>query len=174
MPASDHNDQNLHYSIRSFRPEDQHGCEALYREGLIAPKIADNDTGLDLDDIAKVYLRPGSHFWVAVDDEGELIGMIGVQHHDEGTGEIRRLRVSTRTRRQGVGQALVETAIRFCQSNSYLKITLDTYMEREPAVKLFEHFHFRLQRSKIVEGRELLYFYLDLYTGDRPAVPKPS
>ena len=60
----------------------------------------------------------------------------------------------------------METALRFCQEKQYLKITLDTFMEREPAVRLFEKFRFRHDRSRTVAGKELMYFYLDLYKGE--------
>ena len=92
--------------------------------------------------------------------------MIGVQHHEEGTGEIRRLRVSLDHRRRGIGSRLIETALRFCEENNYLKITLDTFTDREPAIKLFEKFRFRHHRTRQVNGKELLYFYLDIYTGE--------
>ena len=38
----------------------------LYREGLLGGKIAENDSGLDIDDIGSAYLTPpGNCFWVA-------------------------------------------------------------------------------------------------------------
>lgn len=163
---------NENFAIRSFRPSDQPACQTLYREGLIGGSIAPNDTGLDIDDIQSAYMNaPGNHFWVAETSDGRLVGMVGVQHYDEGVGEIRRLRVGQNYRRRGIGSALMETALRFCQEKQYLKITLDTYMEREPAVKLFEKFRFRHQRTRTVGDKELMYFYLDLYQGDsRPKV----
>src|SRR2546422_107547 len=55
---------NIPVSIRSFRKEDLPACTRLYREGLIGGKIAENDTGLDIDDIDSAYMsNPGSHFW---------------------------------------------------------------------------------------------------------------
>jgi ribosomal protein S18 acetylase RimI-like enzyme len=96
----------------------------------------------------------------------EVVGMVGVQHYEDGVGEIRRLRVRSDMRRKGIGSRLVETALRFCHEKGYLKITLDTFMEREPAIKLFEKFHFKHSRTKMVGGKELLYFYLDLYSRD--------
>ena len=93
--------------------------------------------------------------------------MVGVQHHDAGVGEIRRLRVARTHRRRGIGSALVETALRFCQERQYLKITLDTYMERDPAVHLFRKFRFHHDRTRKVGEKELMYFYLDLYAGER-------
>jgi ribosomal protein S18 acetylase RimI-like enzyme len=156
--------------IRSFRSADQAACGRLYREGLIGGRIAENDTALDLDDIENVYMKGGgNHFWVAELPGGELVGMIGVQHHDEGTGVIRRLRVAKDHRRKGIGAALLETAIRFCEQQGYLKITLDTFMESEPAIKLFEKFRFRLMNKRKIGDRELMYFILDLYGREKKA-----
>src|SRR5512146_866705 len=104
------------FTIRTFQPEDADACMQLYREGLLGGKIADNDTGLDMDDIPAAYLaNPGSHFWVAesTDAKKGIVGMIGVQQHEDNMGEIRRLRVRSDLRRRGIGSALVEHALKF-------------------------------------------------------------
>jgi len=152
------------FHVRSFRPEDAPACRRLYIEGLIGGTLADNDTAADIDDIAGAYMRPGNHFWVAESSTGEVVGMIGVQHHEQGCGEVRRLRVRQDSRRRGIGSALMEAALKFCRDQQYLKITLDTFMEREPAIKLFEKFHFRHSRTRTVGEKNLLYFYLDFYS----------
>jgi ribosomal protein S18 acetylase RimI-like enzyme len=159
---------NIPVTIRPFKPEDQQACRTLYREGLIgATKIADNDTGFDIDDIQSSYMKlEGNCFFVAVDPAGDVVGTIGVQHHEESTGEIRRLRVRRDSQRRGIGSRLLETALKFCQDHHYLKVTLDTFMNEQPALKLFEKFRFRHSRSRIVGGKELKYFYLDLYSGE--------
>ena len=163
---------NLKVRIRSYTPEDREACRTLYREGLIGGRIAPNDSGIDIDDIPMAYLDcDKSHFWIAENEQGEVVGMIGVQQADPGVGEIRRLRVRQDSRRRGVGSALMETAVRFCREHQFLKITLDTFMEREPAVHLFEKFHFNHSRTRKVGEKELLYFYLDLYHNDRE-IPK--
>jgi ribosomal protein S18 acetylase RimI-like enzyme len=161
------NEVNFH--VRSFQPQDQPACKKLYVEGLLGGQLADNDTGLDIDNIEGAYMRtPGNHFWVATHpDSSEVVGMIGVQHHEQGVGEIRRLRVRNDVRRKGLGTRLVEVALKFCQDNNYLKITLDTFMDREPAIKLFEKFRFRHDRTRSVAGKELLYFYLDIYGSEK-------
>jgi ribosomal protein S18 acetylase RimI-like enzyme len=153
--------------IRLFQPADQRDCQTLYHEGLLRDsKLADNDTGFDIDDIQSAYMKQGSCFFVAVDPAGSVVGMIGVQQHEAGTGEIRRLRVRRDSQRRGIGAKLLERALKFCQENLYLKVTLDTFMDHEPAIKLFEKFRFKHQRSRMVGGKELLYFYLDLYAGE--------
>src|SRR5215212_5693124 len=143
--------EEIPIQIRSYRPSDLPACRQLYVGGLVGGRLAENDTGLDIDDIETAYMRkPGNHFWVAeiagdADADGkagEIVGMIGVQHHEESAAQIRRLRVREDVRRRGIGSKLMETALKFCQDHGYLKITLDTFMEREPAVKLFEKFRF--------------------------------
>lgn len=152
------------FHVRSFRAQDQEACRRLYSDGLLGGKLADNDTGWDLDDIEEVYIQhSGNHFWVAQTNDGQVVGMVGVQHYDDGIGEIRRLRVDVNFRRQGIGTALVEEALRFCRDQQYLKITFDTYMDSEPAIKLFDKFRFRLHRTRDVNGKRLMYFFLDLY-----------
>ena len=154
----------LGFRVRSFQESDLNACRRLYVEGLLGGKLAENDTAFDIDDIASAYVsKAGSHFWVAELPEGEIVGMIGVQHHDDGIGEIRRLRVSQNHRRRGIGSAPVEAAVQFCNEQGYLKIALDTFVDREPAIKLFSKFHFHFARVKQVGDKELLYFYLDLY-----------
>jgi ribosomal protein S18 acetylase RimI-like enzyme len=155
------------YTIRSFEPRDHNAVRKLYTDGLLGGAIAPNDTGFDIDDVGLAYMRtPGSHFWVA-EDKGEIVGMIGVQQLDAGVGEIRRLRVCTAQRRRGIGSALLQRALEFCRDQGLLKVTLDTYIEREPALKLFEKFNFRHDKTRETGGKQLLFFYLDLYGQDR-------
>lgn len=154
--------------IRSYAPRDKEACLHLYREGLLGGALAENDTGLDIDDIEQAYMdMPCNHFWVAQTDDGQIVGMIGVQIHEQGVGEIRRLRVREDVRRRGIGSKLVETALKHCAEQQVLKITLDTFVDREPAIKLFEKFRFRHDRTKNVAGKDLLYFYLDIYGRER-------
>lgn len=165
-------------TIRSFEAGDQLPCRALYVDGLMGGCIAENDTGCDVDHIHDAYMRcAGSHFWVAESDSGQIVGMIGVQHHDDGNGQIRRLRVRCDFQRSGIGTALLETALRFCREKHYLKVTLDTYVERHAAISLFKKFRFRLDRTRSIGQKELAYFYFDLYAQegrDHGAVHDPD
>lgn len=149
--------------VRPFRQSDQTACAKLYTEGLLGGKLAENDTGVDIDDIAAAYVQPGSGFWVAQVAGGDVMGTVGVMMTDEQAGEIRRLRVRNDMRRRGIGSKLLEAAVTFCREQHYLKITLDTFIDRDPAIKLFEKFGFRHTRTRDVQGKSLSYFYLDLY-----------
>jgi GNAT superfamily N-acetyltransferase len=169
------------YTIRTFRADDAEACRILYTDGLLdGQQLAANDTGIDIDDIEEAYLaNPLDHFWVAeVSPEGEseagepagtIVGMIGVQHHDEGIGEIRRLRVADAHRRRRIGTRLLETAIKFCRDTGSLKVALDTFIERSAAIKLFERNRFHHGRTRQLDGKDTLYFYLDFYSSHEQA-----
>jgi len=59
--------EDIPITIRPFQPADLAACQKLYREGLLGTtKIADNDTGFDIDDIESAYMKkPGNCFYVA-------------------------------------------------------------------------------------------------------------
>ena len=155
-----------HALIRSFEPRDHAAVKGLYRDGLLGGRLAVNDTGFDIDDVKLAYMTAsGSHFWVA-ECEGEVVGTIGVQQLDAGVGEIRRLRVRQDHRRKGIGSRLLERALEFCRDEGLLKVTLDTWVEREPALRLFQKFRFRHDKTRENGGKQLLFFYLDLYGMD--------
>jgi len=155
----------IDYQLRSFRQEDQQVCQHLYHEGITVGKLADNDSGLDIDDIHSAYMKPeGNHFWVA-ETGGKVVGMIGVMLSD-GTGEIRRLRVADGYRRRGIGTALLKQAVEFCGENNYLKVAIDTYVDRNPALQLLEENHYKLGTTRSYGGKELLVFYLDIYSSE--------
>lgn len=136
----------------------------LFREGLDEGHIRANDTGADIENLRDAYFDDDgeSGFWVARYN-GQVIGMIGVQKTSENTAEVRRLRVREGYRRRGVGTKLMERALTFCQEHSYLKVVLDVRIERGPAIALFEKFGFVLARSREIDGRKMLDFYVDLY-----------
>lgn len=151
-------------SMRLVVDDDHAAVRNLFENGLVEGFVADNDTGADMENIAEAYFSDEgqSALWVADYDEA-VIGMIGVQKTSDHGAEIRRLRVRSDFRRQGVGAKLMEQALQFCLHHSYLKVSLDVRIERGPAIALFEKFGFTLNRTREVNGRRLLDFYLDLY-----------
>ena len=136
----------------------------LFEESVIEGLVGDNDTGADIDNLHEGYFSDegASAFWVA-EHTAVVIGMIGVQKTAEGAAEVRRLRVRGTFRRLGVGTLLMEKALAFCRHQGYLKVSLDVRIERGPAIALFTKFGFALARTRDIEGRKLLDFYLDLY-----------
>lgn len=144
--------------------DDHAHVQRLYHESMIEGQIRDNDTGADIDNLVAAYFEDDgqSAFWVAKYDNA-VIGMIGVQKIADNTAEVRRLRVRVDFRRQGVGSLLMRQALMFCQKHSYLKVVLDVRIERGPAIAMFEKFGFTLARTREIDGRKMLDFYVDLY-----------
>jgi len=155
------------FVVRTYQSCDKQACRELFVSGLVdGNKLAPDDVGADIDTIETCYLSaPANHFWVAQLEAPvtTVVAMIGVKGRGDGTAEIRRLRVHEQYRRRGIGSALMEQALRFCQEQNYLRIILDTYMERDPAIQLFHKFQFQHGRTRKCGEKDMLYFYLDLY-----------
>lgn len=127
--------------IRTYEARDMDAVWALHREGLEQttpeyPAVLAHYEA-DLHDLEGHYLGAGSHFWVAEVD-GRLVGMAGVERKDADTGRLRRMRVTTAERRQGIAQALLETAERFCREQGYRRLVLDTTEQQTAAHRLYE------------------------------------
>ena len=150
--------------IRLATHSDQTALRELFQEGVIEGQVPYNDTGADIDNLQEGYFNDegSSAFWVAIHKD-KVIGMIGVQKTADNSAEIRRLRVRKDHRRRGVGTRLLECALNCCREHGYLKIVLDVRIERGPAITMFEKFGFILSRSREIDGRKMLDFYLDLY-----------
>lgn len=150
--------------VRLAQGEDHPALRELFQESVIEGLVGDNDTGADIDNLQEGYFSDDgqSCFWIAAHG-GRVVGMIGVQKIRDNTAEMRRLRVRGTFRRRGVGSLLMERAVAFCRKQGYLKVILDVRVERGPAIAMFEKFGFSHARTRDLDGRKLLDFYLDLY-----------
>ena len=150
--------------IEAVQEADHDAVRELFREGLLAGQLRDNDTGADIDNLQEGYFSDegASGFWVAR-HEGRVIGMVGVQATGENIAELRRLRVTTGCRRRGVGAKLLEHAINFCRRRGYLKVVLDVRIERDAAIAIFEKFGFVHARTHEIGNFKTRDFYFNLY-----------
>lgn len=151
--------------IRLAESDDRDAIRALFNQSLIEGQTDNGDTGEDIENLQDWYFADdgASGFWVA-EYENQIVGMIGVRCMHDDVAEMRRLRVAPAYRRQGVGSRLMEQAVRFCKDQGYLKVRLDVRSERTPAIALFEKLGFVHSRTREMEGRKRLDFYLDLYS----------
>lgn len=174
-PREPLNQQGDAVRVRTVDPVADHdSIVSLYLSGQLGGDIETDDLSPDLRGLEQAYLDTeagGSHFWVAEVSPAtgpEVVGMIGLLRASENAAEIRRLRVHPQYRQRGVGARLVEEALAFCRDYGYLKVILDTRIERAPAVALFERFGFQHNRSRDVNGKVVMDFYLDLYREQPP------
>ncbi|QDU34376.1 Acetyltransferase YpeA [Poriferisphaera corsica] len=154
-------------TVRTFQPDDQSAVITLYNQGLLAGQVTPNDTGADIEYIHDAYFDSDRHhFWVATQHD-HIVGMIGVASDDDHTAEIRRLRVQPDLQSTPIAAKLLATALEHCKTHGFLKIRLDTRFERDEAVGLFDKLGFQHTRTKNVQGKDLLEFYLDIYRQDQ-------
>ena len=92
--------------------------EEQYRDDMIFMVLSAKDAlgrvprlNEDLLDVKKHYLQAGTGFWLALDEEGRVVGCVGYSLEAEpGVARLHRLYVKPARKRQGVGSALLETA----------------------------------------------------------------
>ncbi len=91
----------------------------------------------DLKNIKKHYFENNGIFYVAEDD-GKIIGTIGVLREKKDVARLSRMYVSNDYRKQGIGQKLLDKIFGFCENKDYKKIILSTYPEMKAAIKFYE------------------------------------
>lgn len=148
-------------TIRAYEPSDYEHVWALHREGVMetTPQYLDLDPKYedDLRNIEPGYLTLGSNLWVAEADG--LVGMIGIQRVDAGTGRVRRTRVTAAWRRRGLARQLLDTAERFCREQGYTRMILDTTETQTAAHHLYERAGF-LRTGERFLGRIRIFDYV--------------
>lgn len=81
--------------------------------------------------------------WIA-ELEGERVGCIFLVRESDDIARLRLLLVERGARGHGVGRRLVEQCVRTARALGYRKIVLWTSKELLPAIRIYEHFGFRL------------------------------
>ena len=92
--------------------------EEQYRDDMIFMVLSAKDAlgriprlNEDLLDVKKHYLQAGTGFWLALDENGRVVGCVGYSLEAEpGVARLHRLYVKPALKRRGVGSALLETA----------------------------------------------------------------
>lgn len=68
--------------------------------------------------------------------------MTAIQRVDDRTARLRRMRVTTASRRQGLARALLDVAVEFCRDAGYGRMILDTTEQQTDAQRLYERYGF--------------------------------
>lgn len=97
--------------------------------------------------IPDYYAEKGGSFSVAEQD-GEIIGMFGLEARSEVSMEIRRLYVSPDWRRKGIARALMDHAEDMCRRDKIKHIELSTSEVQKAAVALYKRLGFRMVREE--------------------------
>ncbi len=164
-------------TIRSYRETDRESVRSLFASSLMdfsegfeegMKAYIRHSLSDDLADISAQYVRPArSGFWIA-EAAGSLKGMVGIQQKTEEAAELRRMSVSSDSRRRGIGRKLLETTESFCRDQGYRRIFLTTVTPLQPAIRMYREYGFRLVGEEQYGQITGLHFIKDLYPLDGP------
>ena len=88
------------------------------------------------------YMVTSGYFMVAEAPETGLVGYVCADVVGD-TGQIIRLAVHPDARKQGIGSALLNDALAYCQSNGAYRVTINTQESNTVSLSLYEQFGFR-------------------------------
>ena len=88
----------------------------------------------DIKNIPAYYQKTNSeNFWLAIDENDEVVGTIGLNDCKNGNGELQRMCVRKDVRRQGIATKLLAELLKFAKEKLYKTIYLTTV--NEPGAK---------------------------------------
>lgn len=97
--------------------------------------------------IEECFQNPAYAFFVAKDDEGQVVGYIAVyQVRDEAF--VENICVTETARRQGIGRALLERAIDYCKANGASFLSLEVRRSNQAAIGLYTAFDFEIEGTR--------------------------
>lgn len=121
-------------------------------------RIDPEETDADLSDIEKSYLEAGGAFELIEDEEGNLLGTVGLYPLDKECCELRKMYFVQSARGRGLGKYILERAIAQARSLGFGKIILETASVLEAANHLYVKYGFRpLQREHLPSRADLAY-----------------
>ncbi len=125
--------------IRSFHPTDLSSVKSLISSIMNKEYPAQEKAYQygDLSNIADAYGSLREKFLVAEED-GEVIGTVGMKEDGDSTALLRRLFVHTSHRGRQIGSILVDTALDFCKMNGYKRVVFRATSKMEAAIKLLQ------------------------------------
>lgn len=82
------------------------------------------------------YENAGGNFWIALDENNNVIGTIGLKNKGQSVGELKSMYVHKKYRGQNIAQKLLDTLLDF--AIQYERIILDTYKKFERAIGFYE------------------------------------
>uniref|UniRef100_K3XAQ1 N-acetyltransferase domain-containing protein n=1 Tax=Globisporangium ultimum (strain ATCC 200006 / CBS 805.95 / DAOM BR144) TaxID=431595 RepID=K3XAQ1_GLOUD len=128
--------------VRQYSREDYAAVTKLFVQGMCSYPAHEDAYNLqyineclsaDLADIEGTYLHAGGNFWVAVLDEedgsgdcGEVAGMVALEKKTDTEGELRRMSVSAKYKRIGIGRLLVAHLETWAKKNGFTTVILNT------------------------------------------------
>lgn len=98
----------------------------------------------EINRIPEYYSARNGNFWVAEDQNDNVVGMYGLEQTDPMTVELRRMYVAQTFRRQGLASKMLDHAERTARRSGYQNMILSTSSLQAPAIGLYRAAGYRL------------------------------
>jgi GNAT superfamily N-acetyltransferase len=152
-------------NIRQYEPRDGDAVRELHDVALnaVGAHAGAGPFDEDLHRIAEVYLDAGGEFLVG-ELEGRIVAMGALKRHDDGSGEIGRMRVHPDCWRRGFGQMILTALEGRARELGFRRLWLVTTIGQTAARQLYEKNGYRpLERSESY-GFEVIRYGKELDT----------
>ncbi|WP_300719447.1 GNAT family N-acetyltransferase [uncultured Desulfovibrio sp.] len=154
--------------IRRIRPSDDPFIAAIVRANLERFHLDIPGTAYfdpELDHLSQYYqLSPGQRaYFILEDDKGQVAGGVGIAEFDgfEKCAELQKLYLTDAWKGKGYGSKLMETALEYARSAGYERVYLETHINLQTALCLYEKFGFQcLERPETAIHSTMDRFYL--------------
>jgi putative acetyltransferase len=100
-------------------------------------------TDADIEDIEENYIKRGGLFEVIEDEEGNLLGTVGLYRMDDETCELRKMYFAPSLRGRGWGLHILERTVSAARERGFKRMTLETSSVLERAISLYTRFGFK-------------------------------
>ena len=100
-----------------------------------------------LDNFEEYYNNSSANFYVAVDDDGTVVGYIG-SYTVMDESSITNIAVTESARKLGVGTALVEKVLAIAELNRVSFVTLEVRYSNAPAIGLYKKLGFQIEGTR--------------------------
>ena len=100
------------------------------------------NTDSDLRDLEFHYNNRGGRFDVLENDQGQIIGCVGLYPVDTHSVALRKMYLRKDVRGRGLGKKLLDHAVKSAKQMGYKRVTLETATVLKEAIKLYTKYGF--------------------------------
>lgn len=152
--------------IRYIEQKDDKAIAKIIRDNLKKYQLDIPGTAYydpELDHLSQYYAEKSHErvYFIAEAETGEVVGGIGMELFAgfDRCGEIQKLYVSEKRKRQGIGQNLLEKVQTYAKDKGMQRLYLETHSNLQEAVRLYE----RNGYQKIDRPEEVVHSTMDLF-----------
>ena len=156
----------MNYKIREIEVKDNKDVENVIRTCLI--EFGANHEGTawadpDLGRFSEIYNKEGHKYWVAIDENGKLVGGVGIGFltGTEDVCELQKMYCLKEARGTGIAHELIKRALDFAK-DYYSKCYLETLENMVAAQKFYEKYGFKRMNGPLVDTGHFVCYIKDL------------